>query len=164
VHKIECCVSLDKDIDHWWNLAWPRFEPGSPKWDTGALSTTPRARAHAASCCSNPFAERWCDLASDLKLAGPAGWTPTGNPAMQLYRWSWHKGADAKIFRYLRTASRVCLGSLFHHFCSLFNSFLNATAVYPGGIRSHDPYKCQSPRWQAETIHLDHAALLKGFD
>jgi hypothetical protein len=26
-------------------LAWLRFEPGSPKWHTGALSTTPRAHA-----------------------------------------------------------------------------------------------------------------------
>jgi hypothetical protein len=28
-----------------WKLAWPRFEPWSPKWHTGALSTTPQAHA-----------------------------------------------------------------------------------------------------------------------
>jgi hypothetical protein len=40
---------LDKAIEHWRNLAWTRFEPGSSKWHTGALSTTPRARAQRDS-------------------------------------------------------------------------------------------------------------------
>jgi hypothetical protein len=44
-HGMEYCVGLNKAINHWTNLAWPRFEPRSPKWHTGALSTTPRARA-----------------------------------------------------------------------------------------------------------------------
>jgi hypothetical protein len=35
--------------------------------------------------------------------------------------------------------------------------FLKANTLYPGGIRSGDPY-LQSPRWQAETIPLDHVA------
>jgi hypothetical protein len=38
-------VSLHKAINHWRNLVWPRFEPWSPKWHTGAISTTPWAHA-----------------------------------------------------------------------------------------------------------------------
>jgi hypothetical protein len=30
-------------------IGWPRFEPGSPKWHTGALSTTPRAHAQSGA-------------------------------------------------------------------------------------------------------------------
>jgi hypothetical protein len=45
VHGMEYCVGLNKAINHWRKLASPRFEPGSPKWHTGALSTTPRAHA-----------------------------------------------------------------------------------------------------------------------
>jgi hypothetical protein len=40
---LEYCVGLVKAINHWRNLALPRFEPRSPKWHTGALSTTPQA-------------------------------------------------------------------------------------------------------------------------
>jgi hypothetical protein len=46
---------LDKAINHWRKLAWLRFEPGSPKWHTGALSTTPRAHAQYTSSCSKIF-------------------------------------------------------------------------------------------------------------
>jgi hypothetical protein len=45
VHRMEYCVGLVKAINHWRRLAWPRFEPGSPKWHTGTLSTTPQAHA-----------------------------------------------------------------------------------------------------------------------
>jgi hypothetical protein len=38
-------VGLDNAINHWRKLAWLRFEPGSSKWHTGALSTTPQAHA-----------------------------------------------------------------------------------------------------------------------
>jgi hypothetical protein len=44
------------------------------------------------------------------------------------------------------------------NFCIFF--FLKATTLYPSGIRSHGPW-LQSPRWQAETIPLDHAARAK---
>jgi hypothetical protein len=34
-----------------------------------------------------------------------------------------------------------------------------ATTLFPAGIRSHDPLPLlQSPRWQAETLPLGHAA------
>jgi hypothetical protein len=46
VHGMEYCVGLDKALNHWKNLAWPRFEPMSPKWHTSALSTTSWAHAH----------------------------------------------------------------------------------------------------------------------
>jgi hypothetical protein len=47
---MECStVGLVKAINHLRNLAWPWFEPGSPKWHTGALSTTPQAHAHKHS-------------------------------------------------------------------------------------------------------------------
>jgi hypothetical protein len=39
---------------------------------------------------------------------------------------------------------------------NLTQVFLNKK-LPPGGIRPHDPL-LQSPRWQAETISLDHAA------
>jgi hypothetical protein len=39
-------------------------------------------------------------------------------------------------------------------------SHLVTLALYYGGIRSLDP-QLQSPRWQAETIPLDHAARAK---
>jgi hypothetical protein len=42
---MEYCVGINKAINCWRNLAWLRFEPGSPKWHTGALSTTPRTHA-----------------------------------------------------------------------------------------------------------------------
>jgi hypothetical protein len=47
VHRMDNVLGLDKAINHWRNLAWPRFEPRPPKWHTGALSTTPRAQARS---------------------------------------------------------------------------------------------------------------------
>jgi hypothetical protein len=48
VHGMEYCVGLVKAINHWRKLAWTRFEPSSPKWHTGALSTT-----YSMSSCLN---------------------------------------------------------------------------------------------------------------
>jgi hypothetical protein len=49
VHGMEYCMGIIKAINHWRKLAWPRFEPGSPKWHTGTLSTTLRAHAQLAT-------------------------------------------------------------------------------------------------------------------
>jgi hypothetical protein len=53
-------------------------------------------------------------------------------------------------------------GSSIYELFSCRNDYgiFSTTTLYPGGIRSHDPY-LQSPRWQAETIPLDHAARAK---
>jgi hypothetical protein len=74
VHGMENCVGLNKAINHWRKFAWPRFEPGSPKWHTGALSTTPQAHAHilrlfagARLKCARPWSRwRWpgCSIIS----------------------------------------------------------------------------------------------------
>jgi hypothetical protein len=57
VHGMEYCVGLNKAINHWTNLAWRRFEPRSPKWHNGTLSTTPRAHACKPFWFSNLFSD-----------------------------------------------------------------------------------------------------------
>jgi hypothetical protein len=39
VRRMEYCEGLHKAVNCWINLAWPRFEPGSPKWHTGDIAT-----------------------------------------------------------------------------------------------------------------------------
>jgi hypothetical protein len=66
---MEYCVGLNKAIKHWRNSPWPRFEPASPKWHTGTLSTTPQAHAQV-----EPFvtlAGRWDSPESGFVALAP---------------------------------------------------------------------------------------------
>jgi hypothetical protein len=45
IFGMEYCVGLDKAMKYLRNLAWLRFQPGSSKCVTSALSTAPQAHA-----------------------------------------------------------------------------------------------------------------------